>query len=72
MAPLPNNVPADPDDDPGNYVGLAAERAAERARARGWATVRALAPGTMITMEYRASRLNFEVEGGVVRRCWKG
>ncbi|RLU92050.1 proteinase inhibitor I78 [Streptomyces griseocarneus] len=71
MAPLPN-VPADPDDDPASYVGLPVEHASELARAHGWATVRALAPGTMITMEYQVSRLNFEVAEGHVRRCWKG
>ncbi|QLE71431.1 proteinase inhibitor I78 [Streptomyces rectiverticillatus] len=71
MAPLPN-LPADPDDDPAAYVGLATAAAAERARARGWATVRALAPGTLVTMEYQAGRLNFEAEDGIVKRCWKG
>ncbi|MGW1077737.1 I78 family peptidase inhibitor [Streptomyces sp. NPDC002537] len=71
MAPLPN-VPADPHDDPGAYVGLDAEHAAERARTRGWTTVRALPPGTVVTMEYRFGRLNFEVVDGTVRRCWKG
>ncbi|MEV8478227.1 I78 family peptidase inhibitor [Streptomyces sp. NPDC051173] len=71
MAPLPN-VPADPHDDLDAYVGLEVAHASERARARGWATVRALAPGTFVTMEYQAGRLNFEVADGSVRRCWKG
>ncbi|MFF7730384.1 I78 family peptidase inhibitor [Streptomyces sp. NPDC008001] len=71
MAPLPN-VPADPDDDLTAYVGLGTAAATERARARGWATVRALPPGTIVTMEYQAGRLNFEAENGVVTRCWKG
>ncbi|GAA3070303.1 hypothetical protein FHS39_003972 [Streptomyces olivoverticillatus] len=71
MAPLPH-FPSDPDDDPGAYAGLDAETAAERARSRGWTEVRALAPGTFITLEYRVGRLNFEVEDGLVRRCWKG
>ncbi|MFI1258374.1 I78 family peptidase inhibitor [Streptomyces netropsis] len=71
MAPLPN-LPTDPDDAPEAYVGLDATAAAVRARARGWATVRALPPGAIITMEYQVGRLNFEVEGDTVRRCWKG
>ncbi|MEU5423037.1 I78 family peptidase inhibitor [Streptomyces sp. NPDC001407] len=71
MAPLPN-VPADPHDDPDAYVGLEVAHASERARARGWATVRALPPGAIVTMEYQVSRLNFEVADGAVRRCWKG
>ncbi|MBH1936569.1 proteinase inhibitor I78 [Streptomyces sp. AV19] len=74
MVPLPNlpGLPPDPDDDPEAYAGLDAEDAAARARARGWTTVRALPPGTVITLEYVAGRLNFEVADGVVRRCWKG
>ncbi|MFI1971129.1 proteinase inhibitor I78 [Streptomyces cinnamoneus] len=71
MAPLPN-FPTDPDDDPAAYVGLAAETAARQARERGWTDVRALAPGAVITLEYRVGRLNFEVDEGVVRRSWKG
>ncbi|MET8831183.1 I78 family peptidase inhibitor [Streptomyces sp. NPDC004610] len=64
--------PTDPDDPTGPYVGLGAEAAERRARERGWTTVRALPPGAMITMEYRQGRLNFEVEGGRVKRAWKG
>lgn len=71
MAPLPN-FPTDPDDAPEAYVGLDAGAAADRARARGWATVRTLPPGAIITMEYQVGRLNFEVADDTVRRCWKG
>ncbi len=34
--------------------------------------MRSLAPGTIITMEYRVGRLNFEVRDGRVTRAWKG
>lgn len=34
--------------------------------------MRALAPGTIVTMEYRFGRLNFEVRDGHVARAWKG
>lgn len=71
MATLPG-LPADPDDDPAAYVGLPAGEAADQARARGWTDVRTLPPGAIVTMEYRVGRLNFEVEHGTVRRCWKG
>ncbi|WP_255952719.1 I78 family peptidase inhibitor [Streptomyces odontomachi] len=71
MAPIPP-PPAEPEDDPEAYLGLAADEAERRARERGWSTVRSLAPGTVITMEYRFGRLNFEVEDGTVRRSWKG
>lgn len=54
------------------YVGLAADGAERQARDRGWSTVRSLPPGAIITMEYLAGRLNFEVKEGVVIRCWKG
>ncbi len=53
-------------------MGLDAESAERQARARGWSTVRSLPPGAIITMEYRAGRLNFEVTNGTVTRCWKG
>lgn len=74
MAPIPTpGTPgAEPDDSPETYVGLDAERAERLARERGWSTVRSLPPGTIITMEYRAGRLNFEVVDGRVARCWKG
>ncbi|MEU0832192.1 I78 family peptidase inhibitor [Streptomyces sp. NPDC005969] len=71
MAPIPT-PPAQPDDTADAYVGLAAEAAERRARARGWRTVRALPPGAIITMEYLAGRINFEVDHAVVTRCWVG
>ncbi|MEU1791122.1 I78 family peptidase inhibitor [Streptomyces sparsogenes] len=71
MAPVPT-PPAEPDDDFDSYVGLDARAAEERARERGWTTVRALPPGTVITLEYLRGRINFEVADDVVRRCWKG
>ncbi|MET4661409.1 MULTISPECIES: I78 family peptidase inhibitor [Streptomyces] len=71
MAPIPT-PPAEPHDSPDTYVGLAADRAEHLARERGWPTVRALPPGAIITMEYRAGRLNFEVKDGLVARAWKG
>lgn len=73
MAPSPiPTPPAEPHDDPDAYVGLAADPAERRARERGWSTVRSLAPGTVITLEYRVGRLNFEVQDGRVVRAWKG
>ncbi|CAM5644513.1 I78 family peptidase inhibitor [Streptomyces aurantiogriseus] len=71
MAPIPT-PPAEPQDSPDGYVGLEAARAEHLARERGWSTVRSLAPGTIITMEYRVGRLNFEVSDGRVVRAWKG
>ena len=71
MAPKPT-PPEQPDDIPDSYVGLGAPAAERLARERGWTTVRALAPGSIITMEYLAGRLNFEVADGIVSRCWKG
>lgn len=71
MASLPT-PPAEPEDSPDSYVGTDATEAERLARERGWNRVRSLAPGTVITMEYLAGRLNFEVENGTVRRCWKG
>ncbi|AVZ72198.1 proteinase inhibitor I78 [Streptomyces lunaelactis] len=74
MAPVPT-PPAQPDDAPESYVGLpaeGAEGAEQLARERGWTTVRSLPPGAIITMEYLVGRLNFEVEGGTVVRCWIG
>lgn len=71
MAPFPT-PPAEPQDSPDVYVGSDAAEAERQARARGWSTVRSLPPGTVITMEFLVGRLNFEVEDGVVRRCWKG
>ncbi len=71
MAPVPN-LPKDPDDDLETYVGLEQQQAEEQARARGWSTVRSLPPGAIITMEYLAGRLNFEVQDGTVNKSWKG
>ncbi|MFD4259163.1 I78 family peptidase inhibitor [Streptomyces sp. NPDC058534] len=71
MAPIPT-PPAEPQDSPDGYVGLASDEAERLARERGWSTVRSLAPGTIITMEYRVGRLNFEVKDGRVSRSWKG
>ncbi|MER7054896.1 MULTISPECIES: I78 family peptidase inhibitor [unclassified Streptomyces] len=71
MAPIPT-PPAEPQDSPDTYVGLASDAAERLARERGWPTVRSLAPGTVITMEYRVGRLNFEVKDGRVIRAWKG
>ncbi|GGV48267.1 hypothetical protein GCM10010277_41490 [Streptomyces longisporoflavus] len=71
MAPIPT-PPTEPRDNLDAYVGLAAESAEQQAGARGWSPVRSLPPGAIITMEYLAGRLNFEVKEGVVVRCWKG
>ncbi len=71
MAPIPT-PDAEPEDSPEAYVGLEARRAERLARERGWSEVRSLPPGAIITMEYRAGRLNFEVENDRVKRCWKG
>ncbi|QKW05712.1 proteinase inhibitor I78 [Streptomyces sp. NA04227] len=71
MSSLPT-PPKEPDDDLEAYVGLDAEQAEERARARGWSTIRSVPPGAFITMEYLVGRVNFEVADGVVRRSWKG
>ncbi|MBQ1162175.1 hypothetical protein KBZ21_29535 [Streptomyces sp. A73] len=71
MAPeSPASRPSD--DDPGGYVGLAAQEAERRARERGWTTVRQLAPDAIITMEYVTGRLNLAVKDGQVVRCWPG
>ncbi|MDN3263880.1 I78 family peptidase inhibitor [Streptomyces sp. CSDS2] len=71
MAPIPT-PPAEPQDNPDGYVGLDAAHAERLARRRGWTTVRSLPPGAIITMEYRAGRLNFEVRDGRVSRAWRG
>lgn len=71
MAPEPGDR-NDPQDELESYLGLVAEAAEGRAREHGWTTVRMLQPGAIITMEYLVGRLNFEVEDGTVRRCWKG
>ncbi|MER5969995.1 I78 family peptidase inhibitor [Streptomyces sp. NPDC002055] len=67
------STPPEPtDDDFESYVGLDASAAEERARQRGWTTVRTLPPDAIITMEYLTGRLNLAVRDGVVVRCWKG
>ncbi|MFC5959065.1 I78 family peptidase inhibitor [Streptomyces sp. NPDC005774] len=71
MASIPTPS-AEPDDSPDAYVGLPVDRAERLARERGWTAVRSLPPGTVITMEYRVGRLNFEVKDGTVARSWKG
>ena len=71
MAPEPA-VPDSPQDEPDAYVGLAADDAERHAYARGWSTVRTLAPDAVITMEYVTGRLNFAVQNDTVVRCWKG
>jgi hypothetical protein len=60
------------DDDLDAYVGLAAGAAEDRARGRGWTTVRSLPPDAIITMEYLSGRINLAVRDGEVVRCWKG
>ncbi|MFE6893011.1 I78 family peptidase inhibitor [Streptomyces sp. NPDC057694] len=74
MAATQGSQPPPPDsqDTPDGYVGLDAEHAERQAHDRGWSTVRQLPPGAIVTMEYRAGRLNFEVRDGTVTRCWKG
>ncbi|MET8578418.1 I78 family peptidase inhibitor [Streptomyces sp. NPDC005012] len=70
-----SSIPApgeEPQDAPDAYVGMDADEAERLAGERGWTTVRRLAPGAIITLEYRVGRLNFEVDGGRVVRCWKG
>ncbi|MEU5276570.1 I78 family peptidase inhibitor [Streptomyces asoensis] len=64
--------PPEPQDDPDRYVGLEGARAERLAREQGWTTVRPLAPGTIVTMEYRFGRLNLEIDDGRVVRAWKG
>ncbi|MGW3074532.1 MULTISPECIES: I78 family peptidase inhibitor [unclassified Kitasatospora] len=54
------------------YAGLRIERARELARRHGWASVRVLEPGDLMTMEYRHGRLNLAVRDGVVERSWEG
>ncbi|WP_416965549.1 I78 family peptidase inhibitor [Streptomyces sp. Agncl-13] len=71
MASIPT-PPAEPQDNPNSYVGLDATEAERLARERGWSSVRSLPPGAVITMEFRAGRLNFEVKDGRVARAWKG
>lgn len=71
MAPIPSSD-AQPDDTPESYVGLDEAAAERRARSHGWTTVRSLPPGTIITLEFLAGRINFEVADSTVTRCWVG
>ncbi|SOD61802.1 MULTISPECIES: hypothetical protein [Streptomyces] len=71
MPSLPK-PPRPPEDDPDTYLGMAADQAEERARGRGWRTVRRLAPDAIVTMEFMPGRLNFAVRDGAVERCWRG
>ncbi|MFD5462461.1 I78 family peptidase inhibitor [Kitasatospora sp. NPDC127059] len=59
-------------EDAEGYAGLRVERARELARRHGWASVRVLEPGQLMTMEYREGRLNLTVRNGVVERSWEG
>jgi Peptidase inhibitor I78 family len=72
MTPLPNPPGGNPSDDLDSYLGLTRAEAEDRARARGWTTVRSLPPGAVVTMEYVVGRLNFSVDEDRVRRCWLG
>ncbi|KJS52732.1 hypothetical protein VM98_29535 [Streptomyces rubellomurinus subsp. indigoferus] len=58
--------------DAGRYTGLGVERARELAERHGWASVRVLEPGAMMTMDHREGRLNLVVRDGVVERGWEG
>ncbi|GGR59976.1 hypothetical protein GCM10010282_61050 [Streptomyces roseolus] len=71
MAPM-SRSPEPSRDAPESYVGLDADGAGRLARTRGWRVVRTLPPGAIVTMEYVAGRLNFEVEDDTVTRCWIG
>lgn len=64
--------PPEPADVPEAYAGLPSAAAELRARDRGWTVVRVLPAGASVTMERQAGRLNFEVQDGIVRRCWAG
>lgn len=72
MGPQPTSPPEQPDDDPEAYVGLDDREAGRLARSRGWTTVRAVPPGSIITLEYLYGRINFEVRDHTVIRCWVG
>jgi hypothetical protein len=52
-------------------VGRTVDEATREAEAAGW-RVRAYAPGSMLTMDFREDRMNLEHEDGVVRRAWVG
>ncbi|WP_069814283.1 I78 family peptidase inhibitor [Streptomyces sp. TP-A0874] len=67
-----NSIPENPADDTEAYVGQPVAEAEERARDRGWTTVRRLPPNAVVTMEFLAGRINFAVTDGEVVRCWTG
>jgi hypothetical protein len=52
-------------------TGRSLAEATQAAEADGW-QVRAYAPGSMLTMDFREDRMNLEHEDGVVRRAWVG
>ncbi|MFI5530832.1 I78 family peptidase inhibitor [Kitasatospora sp. NPDC051853] len=58
--------------DEDEYLGLTGEQAERLAAERGWRTVRVLAPGALVTLEYREDRLNLQLRDGRVERCWQG
>jgi hypothetical protein len=68
----PTQHPGTPDDATDAYLGLTAEAAERRATERGWTTARSLPKGAIVTMEYVVGRINFEVDEGLVIRCWRG
>ncbi|MEU8522535.1 proteinase inhibitor I78 [Streptomyces sp. NBC_01216] len=72
MTPEPDFSAPPEDDAPDAYVGLARERAERLAGLRGWSVVRSVPAGSIITLEYLEGRINFEVDGGTVTRCWLG
>ncbi|SFD67262.1 I78 family peptidase inhibitor [Streptomyces aidingensis] len=71
MSPEPGGAGL-PRDETDGYLGLPAHAAEQRARDRGWTTVRVVPPDAVITMEYRAGRLNLAVRDDRVVRCWQG
>ncbi|PRH78000.1 proteinase inhibitor I78 [Streptomyces solincola] len=71
MASIPTPS-AQPADEPDAYVGLDETEAGRLAESRGWTTRRSVPPGSVITLEYVAGRINFEVADGTVTRCWVG
>lgn len=52
-------------------VGRPVTDATREAKDAGW-TVRTLAPGALMSMDYREGRVNLEHDGEVVTRAWAG